>query len=85
MRRDANGNFGDTNWAGRNEITGPNGVFTVNHTEAWAGDAPSYFNPGQTNSASDYASDRCGSSVRVDLISRQQTDHINVGGCFRRE
>lgn len=86
VRCDANASFGGTNAAGRNEITGPNGVFTVNHTEAWAGDAPSYFNPGQTNSASDYASDPCDSSVRVfDLISRQQTDHINVGGCFRTD
>ncbi|HEY3919298.1 MAG TPA: hypothetical protein VGL83_16025 [Stellaceae bacterium] len=86
VRCDANANFGGTNSAGRNEITGPNGVFTVNHTEAWAGDAPSYFNPGQTNSASDYASDPCDSSVRVfDLLSRQQTDHIDLGGCFRTD
>ncbi|HEX4193784.1 MAG TPA: hypothetical protein VHY80_11830 [Stellaceae bacterium] len=86
IRCDANAKFGGTNAAGRNEITGPNGVFTVNHTEAWVGDAPSYFTPGQTNSASDYASDKCDSSVRVfDLISRQQIDHINVGGCFRTD
>jgi hypothetical protein len=86
VRCDANANFGGTNAAGRNEITGPNGVFTVNHIEAWAGDAPSRFNPGQTNSASDYASDPCDSSVRVfNLISRQQTDHINIGGCFRTD
>jgi hypothetical protein len=86
VRCDANAAFGGTTSAGRNEITGPNGVFTVNHTEAWAGDAPSYFTPGQTNSASDYATDKCDSSVRVfDLISRQQTDHINVGGCFRTD
>jgi hypothetical protein len=86
VRCDANANFGGSNSAGRNEITGPNGVFTVNNTEAWVGDAPSYFTPGQTNSASDYASDPCNSSVRVfNLISRQQTDHINVGGCFRTD
>ncbi len=86
VRCDANAAFGGTNGAGRNEITGPNGVFTVNHTEAWAGDGPSYFNPGQTNSASDYASDPCDSSVRVfNLVSRQQTDHINIGGCFRTD
>ena len=86
VRCDANASFGGTTSAGRNEITGPNGVFTVNHTEAWAGDAPSYFNPGQTNSAVDYKTDPCNSSVRVfDLISRQQTDHINVGGCFRTD
>lgn len=86
IRCDANPSFGGTNAAGRNEITGPNGVFTVNNTEAWAGDGPSYFVPGQTNSASDYASDPCNSSVRVfDLISGQQTDHIDVGGCFRTD
>ncbi|HEY1505518.1 MAG TPA: hypothetical protein VGF92_14520 [Stellaceae bacterium] len=86
VRCDANAAFGGTNAAGRNEITGPNGVFTVNHTEAWAGDGPSYFNPGQTNSAADYATDLCDSSVRVfDLISHQQIDHINVGGCFRTD
>jgi len=86
VRCDANADFGGSNAAGRNEITGPNGVFTVNHTEAWAGDGPSHFNPGQTNTASDYASDPCDSSVRVfNLISRQQTDHINVGGCFRTD
>lgn len=86
IRCDANGKFGGTNAAGRNEITGPNGVFTVNHTEAWVGDGPSYFNPGQTNTAADYATDPCDSSVRVfDLISRQQTDHINLGGCFRTD
>lgn len=86
IRCDANADFGGTNSAGRNEITGPNGVFTVNNTEAWAGDGPGYFNPGQHNIASDYASDPCNSSVRVfNLISRQQTDHINVGGCFRTD
>jgi hypothetical protein len=86
VRCDANANFGGTNSAGRNEITGPNGVFTVNHTEAWAGDGPSYFNPGQTNTAADYTTDKCDSSVRVfDLLSRQQTDHIDVGGCFRTD
>jgi hypothetical protein len=72
--------------AGRNEITGPNGLFTVNHSEVWVGDGPSRFNPGQTNTAVDYAADLCNSSVRVfNLITKSQTDHINVGGCFRTD
>jgi hypothetical protein len=106
---DQNTTFGGTASAGRNEITGPNGVFTANHTEAWAGDGPSQFQPGQghgtvTTSAtggtcgvsgvtcsysgvpSDYAADKCDSSVRVfDLATGKQTDHINVGGCFRTD
>jgi hypothetical protein len=70
----------------RNEIEGPNGVFTVNDTEAWVGDGPSYFTPGQTDSAADYKSDPCDSSVRVfSLITRRQIDHINVHGCFRTD
>jgi hypothetical protein len=86
VRCDANAAFGGSTAAGRNELTGPNGVFTVNGVEAWAGDGPSYFNPGQTNSASDYASDPCNSSVRVfSLITHQQTDHINIHGCFRTD
>jgi hypothetical protein len=96
---DQNTAFGGTSGVGRNEITGPNGVFTVNHAEAWAGDGPSYFQPGQghgtatctttcsyTGTTADYASDPCDSSVRVfNLTSGQQTDHINVGGCFRTD
>ncbi len=87
IRCDANAAFGGTTGAGRNEITGPNGVFTVNHVEAWVGDAPSFSGPiGQTNSATDYAFDNCDSNVRVfNLITRQQTDHINLGGCFRTD
>ena len=72
--------------AGRNEITGPDGLFTVNHSEIWVGDGPSRFNPGQTNTAADYANDLCDSSVRVfDLLTQKQTDHIDVGGCFRTD
>jgi hypothetical protein len=70
----------------RNELSGPNGLFTVNDTEVWVGDGPSRFNPGQTNSAKDYVADPCNSSVRVfSLITKQQTDHINLHGCFRTD
>jgi hypothetical protein len=44
---DQNTAFGGTSGVGRNEITGPNGAFTVNHAEIWVGDGPSYFQPGQ--------------------------------------
>jgi hypothetical protein len=88
---DQNANFGGTTGVGRNELTGPNGAFTVNHTEVWVGDAPSKFQPNQSNAgvggvASDYAADKCDSSVRVfNLVTGKQTDHINVGGCFRTD
>jgi hypothetical protein len=39
-----------------------------------------------SGTTADYASDPCDSSVRVfDIASRKQTDHINVGGCFRTD
>ena len=113
IRCDQNAAFGGTNGVGRNELTGPNGAFTVNHTEVWVGDGPSndwqptqfdagshLLNAGGTitscnstgakctydGKAQDYAADPCNSSVRVfDLVSRQQTDHINVHGCFRTD
>lgn len=92
IRCDQNAAFGGTGGAGRNEITGPNGIFTVSngngvgHPQAWLGDAPSDFSYGQTNTAADYASDPCDSSVRVfDITTRTQIDHINVGGCFRTD
>jgi len=87
IRCDANAAFGGTTGAGRNEITGPNGLFTVNHAEVWVGDAPTFSGPiGQTNSAVDYKFDNCDSNVRVfDIASGKQTDHINVGGCFRTD
>ena len=74
----------------RSELDGPNGVFTVNHVEAWAGDAPTRFQPTQDpagqGTAADYANDPCDSSVRVfNLATGKQTDHINVGGCFRTD
>ena len=59
LRCDANDQFGGLDAqganAGRNEITGPNGVFTVNTTQAWAGDGPSHFAPDQNNLATDYS------------------------------
>ena len=86
IRCDQNAAFGGSAAAGRNELTGPNGVFTVNHAEAWAGDGPSDFTFGQTNKAADYVNDPCDSSVRVfDLATGLQTDHINLHGCFRTD
>ncbi|HKT17658.1 MAG TPA: hypothetical protein VJR47_06430 [Stellaceae bacterium] len=86
IRCDQNAAFGGSAAAGRNEITGPNGVFTVNHVEAWAGDGPSPFAFGQTNKAADYVNDKCDSSVRVfNLVTGKQTDHINLHGCFRTD
>ncbi len=86
IRCDKNAAFGGSAAAGRNEITGPNGVFTVNHAEAWAGDGPSPFTFTQTNTAADYKNDLCDSSVRVfDIATGQQTDHINLHGCFRTD
>lgn len=87
VRCDKNAAFGGSAAAGRNEITGPNGVFTVNHVEAWTGDGPSPFALlGQTNSAADYGNDLCDSSVRVfNLATGQQTDHIDLHGCFRTD
>ena len=70
----------------RNEISGPNGALIVNGIEVWVGDGPSRFNPGQTNSAKDYATDPCDSSVRVfSLRTGEETDHINLHGCFRTD
>lgn len=87
VRCDANPSFGGSNAAGRNELTGPNGVFTVNQIEAWAGDGPSEFAlAGQTNTAADYGNDPCDSSVRVfNLETGLQTDHIDLHGCFRTD
>jgi hypothetical protein len=71
---------------GRNEISGPNGALLVNDREVWVGDGPSRFVPGQTNSATDYKTDPCNSSIRIfNLRSGQQTDHINLHGCFRTD
>jgi hypothetical protein len=86
VRCDQNAAFGGSAADGRNELTGPNGVYTVNHAEAWAGDGPSPFTYTQNNVASDYVNDKCDSSVRVfDLTTGKQTDHINIHGCFRTD
>jgi hypothetical protein len=97
---DQNTAFGGTTGVGRNEITGPNGAFTVNHAEVWVGDGPSKFQPGQGHGTattvggattysglpSDYDADPCDSSVRVfNIATHQQTDHIDIGGCFRTD
>ena len=86
-RCDDNTNFGGVPGnPSRNEISGPNGATTVNDTEVWVGDGPSRFVPGQTNAAADYIRDPCDSSIRVfSLLTREQTDHINVHGCFRTD
>jgi hypothetical protein len=86
-RCDDNTNFGGVPTPpSRNEISGPNGALTVNDTEVWVGDGPGRFNPGQTNSATDYKNDPCDSSVRVfSLLTRRQIEHINVHGCFRTD
>jgi hypothetical protein len=86
VRCDTNDKFGGSTSAGRNEITGPNGIFDVNTNLAWVGDGPQHFTPGHTNSAIDYKNDPCNSSVRVfDLIKQQQIAHINTHGCFRTD
>lgn len=41
IRCDQNTAFGGTTGVGRNELTGPNGAYTVNHAEVWVGDGPS--------------------------------------------
>lgn len=72
----------------RSELSGPNGVTTVNHIEAWAGDGPSVTGPVVKNSSpvTAYATDNCDSSVKViDLVTQQITDTINTGGCFRAD
>lgn len=91
-RCDINADFGGVlsgppgHQSDRNEISGPNGALLVNDTQIWVGDGPSYFNPGQTNSASDYKTDPCDSSVRVfSLITKKQIAHINTRGCFRTD
>lgn len=108
MGCDQNTAFGGTTGVGRNEITGPNGNFTVHDAEVWVGDGPSAFQPGQGHGAvtmsgagtcgvdgvtcsyaglaTDYAADQCNSSVRVfDIATGKQTDHIDIGGCFRTD
>ncbi len=45
MGCDMNTAFGGTAGVGRNEITGPNGLFTVTNAEIWVGDGPGKFQP----------------------------------------
>jgi len=69
-------------------VCGPNGVVSVNHIEAWAGDGPSFSGPIVLNSnpAVAYATSNCDSAVRViDLVTKQITDTISTGGCFRAD
>jgi hypothetical protein len=71
-----------------NDVSGPNGVVTVNNVEAWAADAPTFSGPIVKNADPKiaYATDNCDSSVKViDLISQQVTDSIDIGGCFRSD
>jgi len=78
----------DPNVPGHNEISGPNGIATVNHAEIWAPDSPTFSGPivKSSNLATAYATDNCDSSIKViSLISLQVTDNINIGGCFRSD
>jgi hypothetical protein len=71
-----------------NDVSGPNGVVTVNNVEVWAGDAPTFTGPIVKNADPRiaYATDNCDSSVKViSLITQQVTDSINIGGCFRSD
>ena len=82
------GSVADPNVTGPNDVSGPNGVLTVHHTEAWISDAPSFSSPivkSATPSVA-YAGDNCDSPVYVyDLITQLLTDKINLGGCFRAD
>ena len=77
----------DPNVAGPNDVSGPNGVVTVHHSEAWVTDAPSFSSPIVMGPpATAYAGDNCDSPVYViDLITGNLTDRIDVGGCFRAD
>jgi hypothetical protein len=78
----------DPNSPARNEVTGPNGVTTVNHAEIWAGDAPTLAGPLvlSNNLVAAYANDNCDSSVKViNINDKIVTDVINLGGCFRSD
>jgi hypothetical protein len=62
---------------GPNDVSGPNGVATVHHAEAWVTDAPSF--SGAIVKDADpkvaYAADNCDSPLYV----------INLKGCFRAD
>ncbi len=72
------------NGAADNEISGPNGVVTVNHREAWASDAP----PGAVTGVSpnQVFTPTGGSTVKViDLRTQQVTDVLDTGGNHRAD
>lgn len=78
----------DPNVMGPNDVSGPNGVATVHHAEAWVTDAPSFSGPIVMNADPKvaYAADNCDSPLYViDLITQQVTDKINLKGCFRAD
>src|SRR6266571_6410106 len=77
------------NGAADNEISGPNGVVTVNHREAWASDAP----PGAVTGVSPNqvfvpvpVEQGGGSTVKIiDLRTQQVTGVVNTGGNHRAD
>ena len=87
----------DPNAGPINDVSGPNGVATVNHRELWAGDAPTLSGPipfSADCAGGDLAAcktaylsvDNCDSSVKViDMRTQQVTDVVSTGGCFRAD
>ena len=72
------------NGAADNEISGPNGVVTVNHREAWVTDAP----PGAVTGVApnQVFTPTGGSTVKViDLRTQQVTDLLDTGGNHRAD
>ncbi|SRR6266496_591871 len=72
------------NGAADNEISGPNGVVTVNHREAWVSDAP----PGAVTGVApnQVFTPTGGSTVKViDLRTQQVTDVLDTGGNHRAD
>jgi hypothetical protein len=81
MGCDMNTAFGGTAGVGRNEITGPNGLFTVNNAEIWVGDGPGKFQPLQgdgtvtlTNGSATITS--CASTGAVCTYSGVPSDYV---------
>src|SRR6266702_789116 len=65
-----------------NEISGPNGVVTVNHREAWVSDAPT----GSISGTPQVFTSNNDSSVKViDLRTQQVTDVLSTGGNHRAD
>src|SRR5262249_37613883 len=72
------------NGAADNEISGPNGVVTVNHREAWVSDAP----PGTVTGTSpnQVFTPSGGSTVKIiDLRTQQVTAVLDTGGNHRAD